>query len=158
MRGDAVGLGPGIFKCWYHYPELADSHILLNLLRAGYSICKICEMLECTRTNVASAKKNHGNPAVLRRTRTRRNAKKNEEVKQPRRTKKDTAEIPACTYFYLTVSVRSNASFSRSIDAAYEMRIQPGAPNAVPGVAATCALSSHRFAVAASSPPTLMNA
>lgn len=88
MRGDAASLGPGIFKCWYHYPELADSHILLNLLRAGYSICKICEMLECTRTNVASAKKNHGNPAVLRRTRTRRNAKKNEEVKQPRRTKK----------------------------------------------------------------------
>ena len=152
MRGDAAGLGPGIFKCWYHYPELADSHILLNLLRAGYSICKICEMLECTRKNVASAKKNHGNPAVLRRTRTRRNAKKNGEVK------KDTAEIPARTYFYLTVSIRSSASFSRSIDAAYEMRIQPGAPNAVPGVAATCALSSHRFAVAASSPPTLMNA
>ncbi|MCZ9312831.1 MAG: hypothetical protein O0V67_05600 [Methanocorpusculum sp.] len=47
-------------KCWYHYPELADRHILLNMLRAGYSIREICDMLGCTRTNVNSAMKNHG--------------------------------------------------------------------------------------------------
>jgi hypothetical protein len=46
-------------KRWYLYPELADRHILLNMLRAGHSIREICEMIGCTKTNVASALKNH---------------------------------------------------------------------------------------------------
>lgn len=47
-------------KYWYRYPELADRHILLNLLRAGYTIRQICQMTGCTKTNVNTAMKNHG--------------------------------------------------------------------------------------------------
>ena len=47
-------------KCWYLYPELADRDKLLELIRQGLTIQEICQTINCTRTNLNSALRNHG--------------------------------------------------------------------------------------------------
>ncbi|MDU9376452.1 hypothetical protein McpSp1_10700 [Methanocorpusculaceae archaeon Sp1] len=45
---------------WYQFPALYDRSHLLEMLRSGWSIREICEVVGCTRTNVYSAMRNHG--------------------------------------------------------------------------------------------------